>query len=208
MTVKEIRESGEAKTLSAASGSSKRGKSMAFLIFERATFEGHSILRQKTGETFSLAGNRNGLLYRAWEKRGKPLNAGWRVTRDELIQLHFSLNPPRSDVRMIIDYDPSSKWRVALIDLIEIYAYTWDDKGAAGWTPLMLKFHDIAEQEYETPEQKVEMMKAIPYDSEGPDFVEFLYLKGDDGGWNWGRNGTTNAAFLHGDARDYFRQFF
>ena len=43
---------------------------------------------------------------------------------------------------------------------------------------------------------------------EQPDFIEFLYLNGDDKGWNWGRNGSTNAVFLQSHARQYFRQFF
>jgi hypothetical protein len=59
---------------------------MAFLIFEQTALEGHSILRP-TGGTFKLAGYN--LLYRAWENRGKPLNVGWQVARDELLRLHF-----------------------------------------------------------------------------------------------------------------------
>jgi hypothetical protein len=42
----------------------------------------------------------------------------------------------------------------------------------------------------------------------GPPFVEFLYLNGDRKGWNWGANGRTNAPFIEGGAREYFRRFF
>ena len=38
--------------------------------------------------------------------------------------------------------------------------------------------------------------------------IEFLYLRGTDGQWNWGRAGRTNAAFLHKNALEYFRRFF
>ena len=75
----------------------------------------------------------------------------------------------------------------------------------------MLKFHDVFYQKYEqeiSPTQKAEIMNAIPCDFHGADFIEFLYLNGDDKGWNWGRSGMTNAAFLHDAARDYFREFF
>jgi len=51
-------------------------------------------------------------------------------------------------------------------------------------------------------------MISLEIDAYGSEFVEFLYLQGDDGGWNWGRNGSTNAAILHGEAREYFRKFF
>jgi hypothetical protein len=181
---------------------------MTFLIFEQAALEGRPILKP-TGETFKLAG-RN-LLYNAWKKLGEPLNKGWRVTRDELIQLHFSPHPPRDDVRLIIDFHPTATGKIGLIEPTEIYAYTWGSEGVAEWTPLMLKLRDVFYQEYEqdiTPEQKAEIMNAIPYDFRGHDCIEFLYLKGDDKGWNWGRNGMTNAAFLHDAARDYFRKFF
>lgn len=67
---------------------------MSFLIFEKqTTLDGHSLLR-RTEETFSLAGR--ALLYKAWEKRGKPINEGWHVTHDELRQLHFFPQAPRT----------------------------------------------------------------------------------------------------------------
>ena len=178
------------------------------MIFEQAAFEDRTILRQ-TGETFKLAGYN--LLYQAWEKRGKPLNTGWRITRDELIQLHFAPQPPRDGVRLIIDFHPTATGRIGLIEPVEIYAYTWGDNGVAEWTPLMLKLRDVFYEEYEqtiSPEQKTEILGAIPCNFAGQEWIEFLYLNGDNKGWNWGRNGMTNAAFLQGDARDYFRQFF
>ena len=81
---------------------------MAFLIFEEAAFEGHRILRQ-TGQTFKLAGYT--LLHKAWEKRGKPLNVGWHVTHEDLIRLHYLPQQPRDDVRMMIDFHPTSTGR-------------------------------------------------------------------------------------------------
>lgn len=182
---------------------------MTFLLFEKTALdEGGSILRP-TGGTFKLAGYN--LLHQAWENRGKPLNEGWHVTRDELIRLHFSPEPPRDDVRMVIDFHPTATGRIGLIEPTEIYAYTWGSEGIAQWTPLMLKFHDVFYQEYEeeiSTEQKSEILKTIPCDFRGNDFIEFLYLNGDDKRWNWGRNGMTNAAFLHGAAREFFRRFF
>ena len=181
---------------------------MAFLIFEQAAFEGRPILR-KMEQTFKLAGYN--LLHQAWETRGKPLNEGWHVTHDELIRLYYSPQQLRDDVRMIIDFHPTSTGRIGLIQPTDIYAYTWGgDVGIAAWTPLMLKLRDVFYQEYDsiTPEEKAEILKAIPLDFEGGDSTEFLYLNGDDKGWNWGKNGMTNAAFLYGGALDYFRQFF
>jgi len=76
----------------------------------------------------------------------------------------------------------------------------------------MLRFRDVYYEEFETqlvPAQKITILNRLPeYKADSLDFVEFLYLNGDSRSWNWGRNGMTNAAFIQGSARDYFRQFF
>ena len=76
----------------------------------------------------------------------------------------------------------------------------------------MLRLTDVFYDEYDPPLdnlQKDEILNGLPEPKpDAPDFVEFLYLQGPDRGWNWGRNGMTNAPFLQGDAREYFRQFF
>lgn len=181
---------------------------MTFLVFEQFAAEGQQALRS-TGNQFRLAGYN--LLHRAWERRGKPLDKGWHVTRDDLLDLHFGNEARPRGARLVIDFHPSATDRIGLIEPLDIYAYTYGDGGRAVWTPLMLRLYDIYYEEYEealTPEVRTEIMSRIPLDFAGYEAIEFLYLNGDDHGWNWGRNGMTNAAFLQGGARDYFRQFF
>ena len=82
----------------------------------------------------------------------------------------------------------------------------------------MLRFRDLFYEEYDPhidDARKAEIISCLDEPKENtPDFVKFLYLNGPQLGWNWGRNGMrgrngmTNAAFLHGGARHYFRQFF
>lgn len=75
----------------------------------------------------------------------------------------------------------------------------------------MLRGRDVFVKDYDpalSAEEKAERMKAIRCDAQGATIIEFLYLHGDERGWIWGKNGTTNAAFLHDAAREYFRQFF
>ena len=75
----------------------------------------------------------------------------------------------------------------------------------------MLRFKDILYKEYDseiTDNEKNEKVREIQIPTNEDDFVEFLYLNGSDKGWNWGMNGMTNAAFIQGPARDYFRQYF
>lgn len=177
---------------------------MAFLIFERGVVEGRPILR-KTQDFFQLAGY--GILYRAWEARGKPLDVGWGVSRDELIQRHFSPQPARDDVSLIIDVAPKSPNKVELVELVGVHAYTTGENGEATWTPPMLRLRDVFDKEYQhdISPHRDEILRAIPYNGEGRESIEFLYVAK---WWNWGMNGMTNAVFLQNGARDYFRQFF
>jgi len=115
-------------------------------------------------------------------------------------------------MRLLIDYKPNSKEHIALIELLEIYLFTWDGASIneVGWTVMMLRGRDVLDkwpEEEVTPEIKKNYIDLIdnPNYSSG-DFVEFLYLQGDK--WSWGRNGSTNAVFLHGETREYFRKYF
>ena len=182
---------------------------MPFLVFERIGGEDGLGALRATGEHFSLAGHN--LLYEAWQNLGRPINQGWHVSADELIQLHSEGRQNYNTRRLVIDYDPRSRERVALIELLDVYAYTWEGTpGKAAWTPLMLRLRDVCEQWYSqklTSEQKKEVMQGEWPEPEvdSDDFVEFLYLQKS---WQWGRVGSTNAAFIHAEARAYFRQFF
>jgi len=75
----------------------------------------------------------------------------------------------------------------------------------------MLRFRDIMYEEFEkeiTLDSKYgKIMEIDDFENKG-DFVEFLYLNGSDKGWKWGMNGMTNAAFIQGPAREFFRQYF
>lgn len=125
--------------------------------------------------------------------------------------MHFDGAPPAGRIKLVIDFHPTSKYRVGLVELTEVYAFTWDEAGSASWTPFMLKLSDVFYEEYEEAfdnEWKVNLLSAVPYMDSNIESIEFLYLNGDSQNWKGGRNGMTNAAFLHGGARDYFRQFF
>lgn len=183
---------------------------MAFLLFERKVVNGRSVIHP-TGGTFSLAGYN--LLYKAWRAKGNPVDKGWHDTADELIQLHTNREHNCTTRCLVIDFDPNATWRIGLIELLDVYAFTWGDgNGGPSWTPLMLRCRNVYYEEYDTPidqTRKAEILSNLPEQAcDSPDFVQFLYLNGPPYGWKWGKNGITKAAFLHGAARDYFRKFF
>ena len=179
---------------------------MAFLIYERLNNNGADLLRA-TGKRFSLAGYN--LIYYAWQKRGKPTNQGWRVDANELIQIYSEGKNSYEDLRLIIDFDPGSTKRIALIELLEIYVYSYEagNSSRASWSPMMLKIRTVYYDdgyEHITKEEKNKKISEFPANYSEEDTVEFLYLRGDREGWNWGSNGRTNAAFISGDARKIF----
>ena len=182
---------------------------MAFMEFERFQENGERFVRD-TGKQFSLAGWNNGLLYKAWEKKGCPLDEGWHVSADELIQIRSSGSQDSSTRLLGIDWNPGWKSGIGLIELLDVYAYTYgNESGGASWTPLMLRMRDVLYLDDMEISRKDEILSRIHEPSqEKPDFVEFLYITGNDKYWNWGMNGKTNAAFLEQPARDYFRPFF
>ena len=183
---------------------------MAFLLLERDVIGGRAIIRP-TGTKFSLGGYN--LIYQSWLAYGSPVDTGWHTTANELIQILTDQAHSYTTRRLIIDFDPNATWRIGLIELLDVYAYTWGDgNGGPSWTPLMLRLRDVHYEEYDSPidqAQKAGILSNLTESAtDSPDFVEFLYLNGPAYGWNWGKNGMTNAAFLQGAARDYFREFF
>ena len=179
---------------------------MSFLYYNK-----NNGLISNTGDKFSLAGYN--LIYNLWKKKKKPTATGWHLNADDLIKEHSGGKESGSSGALIIDFDPKSRWRIGLIELHDIYIYTYSGakKDASSWSPMMLRFKDVLYKEFETElkeEQKINIMKEIQIDDNADEFIEFLYLNGTDRGWNWGRNGMTNAAFLQNSARDYFRKYF
>ena len=179
---------------------------MAFLVYNK-----QNGMLIATGETFSLAGYN--LIYRLWEKRGKPTEQGWHVSANDLIKIHTKDKESYKTRRLLIDFHPNAKWRIGIIELLDIYVYTYPGakRDDAGWSPMMLRFRDVMYEEFEneiTKKDKEIKINKIQEPDYQEDFVEFLYLNGTDKGWNWGINGMTNAAFIQGPARDYFRQYF
>lgn len=179
---------------------------MAFLVYEK---QGKHLI--PTGEYYSLAGYN--LIYNLWEKRNKPTDQGWHMSADDLIKEYTEGKGNIETHSLLIDFHPSATTRIGIIELLDIYAYTYSGNSdiEASWTPMMLRLRDVLYEEYEkelTVSEKEAKLKKLKQPSDAEDFIEFLYLNGDDQSWNWGRNGMTNAAFIYGPARAYFKKYF
>jgi len=185
---------------------------MAFLLYERIQNK-DDIVIVPTGINFKLAGYN--AIYDLWKERGCPFNCGWNISMEDLNKYYQKKLDTNCHYHFIIDFDPNSKSRIGLIEILDIYVFTVgaDNGKNIAWNPLMFRMQDIFYEEYSTnnfPADKGKLISKIIYPSnnESKEFVEFLYLNGDDKYWNWGRNGMTNAAFIQGEVRKYFKQYF
>ena len=114
------------------------------------------------------------------------------------------------DYALVIDFHPSAKNRIGLVEIEAILVYTHGDSSGASWSPIMLELRDVYYNDDFNgpldPNQKQEILARLPDLSPARQkIIEFLYLQS---GWSWGRNGSTNAAFIHDDARRYFQHVF
>ncbi len=155
---------------------------------------------------YKLAGYN--LLYKLWNKRNKPVECGWSVTADDLLKEHgegFSSD----DYALVIDFHPSAKNRIGLVEIEVIHVYTYGNDRDAFWSPIMLELRDVYyDEDFDgplTPDRKQDILARLKLSQPRKKIIEFLYLQD---GWHWGRNGSTNAAFIFDDARKYFQHVF
>jgi hypothetical protein len=180
---------------------------MSFLVFQKI-IKNDKLFYKSSTENFKLAGWN--LLYRLWCQKNKPVETGWSVTANDILREHNE--DYSSDTHsLVVDFHPNSKERIGLIEIEHIHLYTFGGSGYAAWSPMMWELRDVFyKEEFSalTSDEKAIEIFEIPISQNRPRIVEFLYLNGDDYSWNWGKNGMTNAAFIHEESREYFRKFF
>jgi len=177
---------------------------MAFLIYQKEQRDNKTLYINRQ-QNYKLGGY--GLIYSLWKKRGMPLNQGWSVNVNDLLQ-EYNENYNDKNHSLLIDFHPSSKNRIGIIEIEHIHLYTFGENMTAYWTPMMLELRDVFYKEnYENLSngEKKRIISEIEVYAERQKIIEFLYLQGN---WNWGRNGSTNAAFIHDEPRKYFKKFF
>jgi len=161
-----------------------------------------------------LAGNN--AFKRCWELKGKPINKGWHSSLNDIVSILTEKKGDSHSHRLIIDFDPNANWRIALIEIVNLYAYTFGNQinGEVWWTPIMLELKDVwvdeelEDQLNQDEKNKKQKQFKIQNREDIETSVEFIYLKGDNGGWTFGRVGGANAPFIGGEARKFFRNYF
>ena len=189
---------------------------MPFYLFQRTERKDGNIVREyfQMVREVRLAGYNS--IYNLWVQMGKSKDQGWHIDIHNLLKEITKGTGNYNSHRLIIDFDPKAKWRIGLIEVLDIYLYTYGySTNNAFWSALMLRLRDVYYDEFEQdkdPKDIEDMKRKFCIDKRkedsDQDVFEFLYLKGDDGGWNRGRVGQVNAVFIHKEARDYFKNFF
>jgi hypothetical protein len=179
---------------------------MAFMLFKRKC-SGTRVYYSNAHQGYKLAGKN--LLYRLWTKRNKPIECGWSVSADDLLKEHHESFNVR-DYALVIDFHPGANHRIGLVEIEAIHVFTYRNGEEALWSPIMLELRDVYyDEDFDEPltlTRKQEILTRFELSSTRSKIIEFLYLQGS--GWNWGRNGSTNAAFIRDDARKYFQRYF
>jgi hypothetical protein len=185
---------------------------MTFLVYKAITDQG--VVRLRPADRAEKNYKLTQLLQHAWDEEKRPVNQGWDVSADKLIRIHSNGNESYQTRRLLNDFHPSSTERIGLVEFLHVYAFTWGDKhGNPTWVPFMLKGRDtFYKEDYDTlsaGDKERVLADLQEFDPNGSEFVEFLYANiNKNGNWVWGRTGMTNAAFLHGEAREFFRTCF
>lgn len=178
---------------------------MSFLLYSKTVNE-EKTTYTNLEKSYSLAGFN--LIHSHWEKQNKPIG-GWPISAEEMLS---SLNKEYSSNThaLMVDFHPSALYRVGLVEILNIYVYTYGTHEKVEWSPLMLELKDVYYKEYSENQDAETIAKEKDRVETTTDrrIFEFLYLKGDDYSWNWGSSGRTNAAFIDEDARKYFAPIF
>lgn len=135
----------------------------------------------------SLAGYN--VIYNLWNKKNKPLDQGWHINLDEIIEEITKGKGNKNTHSLIIHLQPYSKEEINLLEILDIWAYSYSYKGEVSWTPLMFRLKDVFyyEEDILTKEKIQRLIKQFsPNSKNREDIFEFLYLQGNERGWNWG----------------------
>ncbi|MCP4631885.1 MAG: hypothetical protein GY855_03085 [candidate division Zixibacteria bacterium] len=175
---------------------------MPFHLYEFCDYSKTSL--KKVGGV-QLAGEN--AIKKLWKEKGAWLEKGWHIKEVEILKDVLNVDPDTH--RIIIELNPSSKEYLYLLELEDIFGFTYEnekEKGKADWTPLMLRLKDVCSKKLKETDDRQKELERFEINAKKDCIYEFLYLHGEKRKWNWGRVGGVNGALLHKHAREYFKK--
>ena len=129
-------------------------------------------------------------IYQTWDSQGRPHN-GW-VARDSLIDRviwnHYNIPNP-----FILNRTMNYSYIIS-----EIWGWTYFDNTIVTWTPILLVGKEIELLNEQNNEYEYLIQDSYCY--------QFMYLQGDNGGWQWGAGGPSNSPLLFDDTFAWFKR--
>lgn len=177
---------------------------MPFHIFSKAPAN-QGFLYEIHRRNTRLAGNTNGLIYRAltatncWQQhrdegRNTPLR--WHLSACDLLAPDNMAN----EYAIVIDLQPNAE-NLDLYKLKDVWGFSYPD-----WTPVALRVERLLDNVPPVPNSDAYKWRFTDDNVNREQVHEFLYLQGgyDEGTWNWPRPSSVNGAMLWPDALAFF----
>ena len=149
-----------------------------------------------------LAGNQNGLIYRALTVANHLQHPGgqdpvrWHLSATDLLALDNMAN----EYAIVINLQPRAT-HLDYYELTDIWGFSYKD-----WTPVALRVEPLLANVCPVPNTDDYRWHFVDNNVNREQIHEFLYLRGgyDCGGWNWPPPSPTNGAMLWPDALEFF----
>jgi hypothetical protein len=179
-----------------------------FLKYNRKTQKEGTVY--KNIGNFSLAGYKNGLIFKALNKKYEneikeiKNNEGfeWNISADNMIA---SIKNDSTCDSLIIDAKPNNEQDILLLEIENIWGRTEDV-----WTPILLELNEIPTKKPYAGFDKNNFM--IDNGLEQKKVFTMLYLNGSfkdgkrEGIWNFSGRSPTNSIFLWPETLKYFTE--
>lgn len=164
----------------------------------------NNALHFKCIKEISLGGRQ--IIYRNWIENKNKFGE-WKISPQELLNKIDKNSYSTSEYTILIDGKPNSETELEFFEIDDICVYTFKNEYEvkADWSLLLLKCQLIFCSQDKSLIDKIRETKSFsPQDVKPTPVRTFLYLRGCDAGWNWGRLGQMNGAWLYPDALKYF----
>lgn len=180
---------------------------MPAYLFQK--FKDSNGIRYVKEKRIPLAGHN--AIQNLWVKKDRPFEKGWAISSEELIKYVLNKNDTEKKYSIIIDSAPSVNTKIDYKELHDIHLYTFKNQheDKADWSVILLRVRDVYGRTDIKEEERSSANNQFYFEEYDKNLIySFLYLHGDYRGWNWGRLGQMNGAWIYPNARKYFSKIF
>jgi hypothetical protein len=147
----------------------KGAAEMKVMLFERVHQGWERYNLRPAGVKCLLTGKN--LIYKEWVRQGRPRNQMWSATADDLIRTLTKNRFSAETARLLIDYYPRSKTRVALLEIQSVHAWFLGKGGPPEFSRAILILREVFRREFSknsvTARTRTEILSCLPEPAPG-----------------------------------------